>query len=229
MKRIVVFLFIMMFLSIATTANAVPYNVAEGAAVTLNGKFFSGGWCCGDVPANQQARADTLVDGIFLPRSTQWDKGTVWWDANNCCSKNKDINNDLKCCSKNNYINIDLGGVFTIESFVVQADDNDGYILDYWDGDSWKLAWDIPNYDAYGWGMQTRPNPKDNDERYILPSVIVTDALRFSGDLNDGDRLFSVSEIQAYGAPIPEPATVLLLGSGLVGLAVLKRKFKVKG
>jgi len=37
---------------------------------------------------------------------------------------------------------------------------------------------------------------------------------------------FYLNEIDFYGTPVPEPATMLLLASGLVGLAGMRRKFK---
>ena len=204
-----------MFLAVGIcgVVNAMPYNVAEGTSVSLNGgAFFTGGWGAG-----LTVEAGTVVDGIFFPRSTQWDQGAVWWDSTDGADR---------------YLTIDLGGIFSIESFVVQADDNDAYILSYRDmiSNEWVTAWDIPNFDFIGdenaWGMQTRPDPFDDFARYVLPQNIITDALRFEGALdNTADRYFSVSEIQAYGQPVPEPATIALLGLGIAGLAGYRKKF----
>lgn len=165
-----------------------PTNVASQAAITLDGApFFEGGWGGGLVVAS-----DTIVDGAFLPRCQQWDQGAVWWDS---------------CDGMERFIVIDLGGTYVIESFVVQGDDNDAYNLYCRDVRTglWELAYDVPNYDVwpdpYSYGMQTRPNPYDDGERHYLPLPIVTDCLRFEGRMDDGDMLFSVSEIQAYGWP----------------------------
>jgi len=118
-----------------------------------------------------------------------------------------------------NHVVIDLSGTFTIESFIIQADDNDAYLLEYWDiaNSAWQTAWDVPT--RYNWGMQTRPNVNDDLARYVLGSTITTDTLRFSGNLSRGDRYFSVSEIQAFGyaASVPEPAMLVLLGAGFLG------------
>jgi hypothetical protein len=40
------------------------------------------------------------------------------------------------------------------------------------------------------------------------------------------DNKPSDGNVQIYGAPVPEPATMLLIGSGLIGLAGIRRKFK---
>jgi hypothetical protein len=162
------------------TAHTETVNVALGAPVELKGGDFfnlSGGWV---------VDAGTLTDGIFLPRHTHWRSGPVWWDSHDLADR---------------WVEIDLGALYRIEAFVVQADDNDGYELYYWDQDtaSWVLVWDVPNYGPYGSGMQTRPNPADDTERYTLPEPIVTSMLKFNGDLWDGDRYFAVAEIQAFG------------------------------
>ncbi len=167
-------------------------NVALHAGVTLNGgAFFSSGWGQGWV-----VDASTIVDGVFLPRFNQWDQGPVWWDSRDGVDRS---------------ITLDLGGVYSIESFVVQADDNDAYLLYYHDVDTntWHMAWKVPNYDVYpdssSWGMQTRPDPGNNETRYALPQPIVTDALMIKGDMQSGDGYFSLSEIQAFGCPASVP------------------------
>ena len=161
-------------------------NVALGADVSLEGApFFTDGWGGGMIVDPQ-----TVVDGVFLPQSTQWDQGAVWWDGHD---------------GETRSVVIELGAIYEIESLIVQADDNDAYDLYYRDvkDASWVKAWDVPNYDVFDGidlsGMQTRPNPTDDTERYVLPVPIITSALKLEGDAADSDLFFSTSEIQAFG------------------------------
>lgn len=53
---------------------------------------------------------------------------------------------------------------------------------------------------------------------------MVTTAFRISGAPGAGDYQFSVSEFQAIGAPVPEPATYAMLGAGLGLLGLAARR-----
>jgi hypothetical protein len=186
-------------------------NVALDAEITLNGApFFENGWGGGLVVDEQ-----TLVDGVFLPRGTRWDQGSVWWDGRD---------------GLNRWITIELGDTFVIDSFVVQADDNDTYFLFYWDLDAetWQVAWIV--FPIFAEGIGTRPNPADDSERYVLPEPIVTNALRLEG-WTGSDLLFSVSEIQAFDSrfveipvdikPGSDSNSINVTGNGLIPVAIL--------
>lgn len=165
-------------------------NIALGKEVTLHGgDFFTDGWGGGLIVDKQ-----TIVDGQFFERGHQWDQGPVWWDSRD---------------QEERWVGIDLGGFYKITSLIVQTDDNDAYKLLYWmnpASGSWENLWDVPNYDVVpdpdNWGMQTRPNPADDTERYCLPDPVLTTHLRFEGNMDDTDFYFAVSEIQAFGVCI---------------------------
>lgn len=206
-QRATLFLTSILIILVSSTTHAAPINVAAGKTVSLHdGAFFTGGWSGGAIVS-----PDTIVDEIFLPSGNQWDQGAVWWDDTDGIA---------------NHITIDLDGTFRIESFIAQVDDNDAYLLEYWNGSSWLTAWDIPNYDQLGWGLLTRPDVNDNSVAYLLPTEIITSALRVSGNLSNGDNLFAVSEIQAYGYNAPEPSMLLLLGSALLGFGLKGKQIR---
>lgn len=182
MRKLVVLVAVAAALLSVAPVSAVGHNVAAGATVSLNGDaFFTAGWGGGQIVA-----PSTVVDGVFLPRGTQWDQGAVWWDQND---------------GRKGEIIIDLGEPCVIESLTVQADDNDAYIVRYEaPGGGKKLAWNVPNYDIFGTGMQTRPDPADDTAVHQLQGDIVATKLFVRAAPNaSNDRFFSVSEVQAFG------------------------------
>lgn len=156
---------------------------------------------------------DTLTDGIFLPEQTGWQTGTVWWATATPAILGFEFN---------------LGNLYEISGFKVQADNNDQYRFEYFNGTSWlNLPALLPA--VFGFGMTTR-------DIVLAPgSEIVASRLRFfaASPPAFGDGAFAGSEIQAFGVPIPipistpvpEPGTYLMMiaGLGLLGLVARRR------
>jgi opacity protein-like surface antigen len=145
----------------------------------------------------------SIVDGVFVPETQTWNTGSWWWDE------------DPSVNSSPVVTTIHLNQLYTIDSFSVQADDNDTYRLEYWDGAAWQLAWDIPTQASFG--LVTRNSG--------LLGSITTDFLRFTA--TGGDNYYAVSEIQAFGAAaVPEPSTYALMlgGLGVVGYLARRRR-----
>jgi hypothetical protein len=169
-------------------------NIALGKTVSINGSYLGG-------------TGSLVTDGVFMPPQTPWYVGSLYWSG-----------------TGTNLV-IDLGGSYTIHGLIVQADDNDTYGLDYWDAGSnaWGRAYDVPWYVVYvGYGLTIRPNPYDSNQQYPLSPSITTDKLRIYA--TSGYGYYSVSEMQAFGAPVPAPPSVLLLGSGLFGVLAWRRR-----
>lgn len=167
-------------LATAAASATAQVNVALNRPVSLVTGAFNGS-------------LSTLTDGLFLPRGQNWQQDTVWWGGGTT-------------------FEIDLGGVFLLDSAIAQVDDNDAYVLLYRDLDTGDFLplWDIPNYDNFGSGMQTRPNPDDNTERFVFASAISTDKIRLAATSGDGS--YSASEIQVF--TVPAPGALALAGVG---------------
>jgi hypothetical protein len=145
-------------------------NQVLDAPVRLEGgAFFSGGW-----PGGSLAKPQSVVNGKFLPEGQQWNQGPVWWDETS---------------GGDHAIVIERSTAFTIRRLVLQADNNDEYVVGYWDStqQAWMLLWTAPP--MAGAGMRTR-------EFNTCEHPVTTPGLVIQGQR--GDRLYSVSEIQAF-------------------------------
>jgi hypothetical protein len=153
-------------------------------------------------PGSTDSALQPLVNGFFQPEGTQWNNGSLWWDQDPSVNRQEVLTT------------IRLDRAFTFSKFVMQADDNDGYTLEYWDGAAWQLGWDFGTQPSFG--LVTRPDANVN---------FTTDFLRIRA--YGGDNYFAVSELQGF-ASVPEPAAwaMMLGGFGLVGSA-LRRRTKV--
>lgn len=152
-------------------------------------------------PGSTSTSLSSAVNGIFEPEGQQWNNGSFWWD------QDPSINQSPVTWE------VQLDQAYTVDRFLVQADDNDSYLLEYWDGAAWQSAYAVP-FD-FSFGLQTRDSG--------TVGAITTDRFRFTATA--GDNYYSVSEIQAFQA-VPEPATwaMLILGFGVVGHALRRRR-----
>ena len=186
------------FSSVACAQNVIPSHWTTISRPSGEGILRAGsGWDAGSTPSN----AMTLVDGVFAPEGQQWNNGSYWWDETQTVSPFQTI--------------LTLDASYKIDRVVLQADDNDDYKIEYWDGAAWQAAFWAGV--TGGYGLTTRDSG--------IISSFTTDQFRFTA-LN-GDEYYAMSEFQAFAAPgVPEPASwVMMLGGfGLAGTAMRGRK-----
>jgi len=170
-------------------------NIALGKTVTAIGVY---GTSEGTWTYYPPAMASSLTDGIFVPEQQQWNKDSLWWNGRK---------------NPANEIYIDLGGLFRIDNFVVQADNNDVYRIDYkTNSGNWLTAHTVNSIAS--WGLVTRDIDLDNS--------IWANALRFVAI--SGDSFHAVSEIQAFGVvDVPEPSPMVLILAGLLTVGLARR------
>lgn len=187
-------------LPLAAQANVIPANWNVLTSFGAYGVLRPGSiWAPAPLPASM----GSVVDNVFLPEGQQWNDGTWWWDQDPAANGPTPEPMGIR---------IQLNGSYTIDRLVVQADNNDSYQVDYWDGSAWQSAFSIGA--VAGPGMRTRDSG-------MLATAFTTTELRFYA--TGGDNYYSVSEIQAFGTAVPEPHGLALAALGL-GLAAAARR-----
>ena len=144
-----------------------------------------------------------IVDGVFAPESQQWNNGSFWWDETQTVSPY--------------YTTVVLNGSYAFDRVVLQADNNDNYLVEYFDGANWQNAFTAAAVGGYG--LTTRDSGRIGS--------FTTDRFRLSAF--GGDAFYSMSEFQAFAA-VPEPATwaLMILGFGAIGGTLRRRSAKVR-
>lgn len=176
--------------------NVIPTSTSSITSTGGDGVLRDSTWLAGSAPSD----INTITDGVLAPESQQWNNGSFWWDQ-------ATMQGAL-------YVTLQLAQSFTFDRLIVQADDNDDYHVEYWNGSSWQTAFDANA--TGGWGLITR------DSGALTP--FTTDLFRLSA--TGGDQYYAISEFQAFGTAVPEPASwaLTILGFGAIGATMRRRK-----
>jgi len=199
---------------ISTAPAFADTNVALGASVSTSGPGFgipdpAGEWGSGNYQPNSIANGTPQADG------TQWNLGTAFWI--------QVVDGSVQGgADPNDVLTVTLTGEDTIDSLVLQADNNDDYSVSYLNGSTWTPMYTFG--EVGGWGLTTRPT-------FDLGTPITTHAFEIT--TTGGDGYYAVGQFEAFGTPAsaatPEPNTSILLLSGLLALAFVAMRKRFAG
>ena len=188
------------FASVAQAQNVIPTHWTTISRPSGEGVLRPGsGWEVGSTDSDVLS----LVDGVFAPESQQWNNGSYWWDETQTVTPFQ------------TYLQLDAS--YSFNRLVLQADDNDDYLIEYWNGTDWQTAFWAGA--TGGYGLTTRDSG-------MIP-VFTTNQFRFTA-LN-GDQYYAMSEFEAFAAGVPEAGTwaLMILGFGALGCAMRRHTARV--
>lgn len=121
---------------------------------------------------------------------------------------------------------VNLGGVYTVEDVLIQVDNNDSYQVRYsLDNVNWTGLFTISSgYGEVGWGMDTMSTQSGHPEYISQLDFVPVLARYLQVQATGGDNAYALSEVQAFGSPVPIPGAFYLLGTGCAALAGLRRR-----
>ena len=171
---------------------------------------------------NPSTSLSVIDNGVFLPESTGYGSSTAIANAVEWTTTD---GQPVGAGNAPTTLEIDLGGFFAISGAIMQADNNDSYLLQYRDPstNAWLTLWTVPG--VVGFGFTTRPNADQTTFQSLSP--VVTDAVRISAIT--GDTALGVSELQLNGTAVPEPSPSTLIALGAIlnfGIARLRKRSK---
>ena len=200
MKKMCFLLSVVLGLAFCSVALATPMNVANlyGTA-TANSQYSSYG-------------PDRAIDGSFALES-RWNAST--WGS---------LSHPL-------WLTIDLGSTYDVNSIDLFYGALDGYYAGYTTNYNLYFGSDNTNWTLAGSGVFVDEDPTRMSSSFSFGTI--GQSMQYvKYEVDGGSHWAGVNEISVFAddgggngaAPVPEPATMLLFGTGLAGLAGLKRK-----